>query len=330
MTPREAAELLKKGELVVFPTETVYGIGAIASSDEAVQKIFQSKGRPQHNPLILHISELRQLDSLVENIPEDAHRLIAAFWPGPLTICFRKKKTVSDLVTAGLPTVCIRMPDHPVAQELLRAVGEAVAAPSANLSGKPSSTRFQDAVRQLTQSGVSFLDGGDTQYGLESTVVDCSGDHVEVLRPGIISAEDLSQVIGKPVRTQIRHEDITSPGQLLNHYAPSGTLTVLYGPRSWRREWIHEHVKKGEAFVGFVGDLEQLSDVQHSLRVAENEEDLKGYAATLYGFLNWCDEEGADSIVLELPEGPHPLIEALLNRLEKASGGNVIRPSDAS
>ncbi len=323
MDTQTAAEHLKNGDLVVFPTETVYGIGALASDDAAVRRIFEVKGRPQQNPLILHIADRSQLDVLVREIPESAQKLMDAFWPVPLTICFDKSNQVSDLVTAGLPTVCVRNPDHPIVHDILKEVVEAVAAPSANLSGKPSTTRFQDAKRQLEDKGVFFMEGGETTIGLQSTVVDCTGEQVRILRPGFVSQSQLEECLCEQVHIENQPDIVTSPGQLLEHYAPQGELTVLMGAREKRREWLQQQ-DLTETLLGLVGDVSDVKDTQ-SVQLSE-EDDLQTYASHLYGFLNSCDVKGMKKIILELPSyTDHDLFPALLNRLEKASRGNVLK-----
>lgn len=327
MSPQEAARLLHEGKLIVFPTETVYGLGALASNKKAVRKVFDVKGRPSHNPLILHIANPHQLDELVLDIPESAHRLMKAFWPGPLTICFRKSNIVSDEVTAGLPSVCVRTPDHPLAHEFLKNVGEAVAAPSANLSGKPSTTSFEDAKLQLGNKGVEFLDGGLTLIGLESTVVDCSQQGVvKLLRPGSVSVTDLESVLGEKILDETKNEQVTSPGQLLRHYAPKGELLVIVGNLQQRQRWLDrlsEDQKFSWAF-GIVGKVNNAHLYSHLSVLSQSEEDMSMYASRLYSFLNWCDQIQAKHIVLSFPEKNHPLSATLMNRLEKASQGNII------
>ena len=327
MNIQEAAKKLLAGDLVVFPTETVYGLGAVSNNDAAVKKIFEVKGRPSINPLILHIASPEQLPELVEKISFDAELLMSHFWPGPLTICFKKSARVSDLVTAGLPTVCIRNPSHPVAQELLKLVGQPIAAPSANLSGKPSTTTFSDAKQQLENKGVAFLDGGESPLGLESTVVDCSGGTVKLLRPGVISRNQIEAIIKEPIIDESESTSISSPGQLLTHYAPSGRLTVLRGKREARRAWISSELPpniEGIA-LGIVGDFKGLAADMPNYVLAEREDDLQMYAKRLYQFLNWCDARGAKEIILELPSQDSPLLLALINRLEKASNGNILK-----
>lgn len=324
MTPQEAAQQLLNGALVVFPTETVYGLGALSTDDEAVKNIYSAKGRPQQNPLILHIADRSQLDELFLSVPGAAQKLIDHFWPGPLTLCLEKSEAVSDLVTAGLPTVCVRMPKDPIAQEFLKAVGAPVAAPSANLSGKPSTTRFQDALTQLQQDGVFFLEGNDTPLGLESTVIDCTRSPIRLLRPGSISQQEIEKVLAQPLIFEDQEGLITSPGQLLNHYAPKGKLTVILGNPLDRREWMKEH-QTVSTMLGLVGTSKGFENSNH-LILAEEEGDLESYSREMYAFLNYCDAQGAEEIFLEAPKNPqHPLYQAIMNRLQKASSENIIR-----
>jgi L-threonylcarbamoyladenylate synthase len=325
MTTKEAAQKILEGSLVVFPTETVYGLGALAENDLAVESIFRVKGRPAHNPLILHISENHQLDELVKEISPQARKLMEQFWPGPLTICFLKSEAVSSLVSGGLDTVCVRRPDHPIARELLSFVGKAVAAPSANLSGKPSTTNYEDAVLQLEAKGVSILDGGHTPLGIESTVVDCSGTTVKILRPGIIGKEQIEMVLGQDVIDESSPERTSSPGQLLEHYAPHGNLQVIFGPKELRSQWIQEHISHPEEWV--IGTFAESLDIpfKEIFTLSTDETDLSQYASKLYEFLNWCDRKQAEKILLELPSSNNPLLVSLINRLEKASKGQVVR-----
>jgi len=326
MSPQEAARKILEGKLVVFPTETVYGLGALSDNDEAVKKIFTVKGRPSHNPLILHIAENEQLEALVRRVSPAAQQLIDRFWPGPLTICFQKTDRVSDLVSAGLSTVCIRRPDHPIAHEFLSAVGKPVAAPSANISGKPSTTTYDDARAQLESKDVLFLEGGKTPLGLESTIVDCSGDKVKLLRPGSISRYELDQVLGNELEDHSAPADhISSPGQLLAHYAPAGKLIVLHGSRERRTAWIHEQIPHPSEWVlGTFADADDRPFFKCYF-LSDSEEQIASYASQLYAFLNWCDREKAENILLELPETPDPLIESIVNRLEKASRGHIVK-----
>ena len=327
MTVLEAAALLCQGGLVVFPTETVYGLGALASHEEAVRRVFEVKGRPPKNPLIVHIGERSQLKDLVRDIPAKAELLMDRFWPGPLTICFHKQDQVSDLITAGLPTVCVRCPSDPTAQALLRQVGEPLVAPSANLSGKPSTTHFRDALAQLDDKGVSFLPGEECPYGLESTVVDVTTERVRILRPGSITRVDLEQALGEPVDEAFETDgEVTSPGQLFQHYAPDGNLRVIVGSEDQRRHWLNQQVfPHNQVALGLVGNLDQTVFSGHIYQLSEQEEDLASYASQLYSFLNWCDGVSAREIILELPyQAQQALFPTLLNRLKKASKDQIL------
>ena len=200
----EAAQKLKQNEVVAFPTETVYGLGGNAKSDDAVLKIFEAKGRPGDNPLIIHISDREQIRSFVKDIPKQAAVLMDAFWPGPLTIILEKRSGVlSEKATAGLSTVAVRMPDHPVALALIEASGLPLAAPSANLSGRPSPTTAYHVADDLTGRIAGIMDGGPTGVGLESTVVDCTGEIPVILRPGGVTREQLAEVVGEVSVDQI-------------------------------------------------------------------------------------------------------------------------------
>jgi L-threonylcarbamoyladenylate synthase len=323
MTTKDAAQKILEGELVVFPTETVYGLGALASNQKAVKRIFEVKGRPQHNPLIIHVSKDFQIRSLVQKIPEKAKLLMTHFWPGPLTLCLKKSPQVSDFVTAGLPTVCIRCPDHQIAAEFLRNVEAPVAAPSANLSGCPSTTRIEDAKMQLETKGVFFLEGGTTPLGIESTVLDVSKEPFSILRSGIISKQSIEKVIQCSVADATKGEHITSPGQMLEHYAPEGTLTVVIGNLQQRRQWIKKQKNYCESTIGFIGSFSGLK-AAHLYELNVKETDLETFSARLYVFLNWCNRLKSAFIFVEFPSQSSSLSEALLDRLKKASRGNMV------
>ena len=197
-----AAELLQKGELVALPTETVYGIAADARNGEAVKKIFEAKGRPQDNPLIVHIYGMEMLKGIVSEVPDRAYKLAKAFWPGPLTMVMPRGGEVSDVTCAGLDTVGVRMPSHPVVQAVIKASGVAFAAPSANLSGKPSPTNAQDTLVDMDGRLPLILDGGESAVGVESTVVAVTGEHPMLLRPGYVTKEQMEEVLGEEVLEQ--------------------------------------------------------------------------------------------------------------------------------
>ena len=230
----QAARLLQAGELVAFPTETVYGLGANALNEQAVLEIFKAKGRPADNPLIVHIWDAKQLDGICE-VPPLAVPLMDAFWPGPLTILMPRLSSIPDVVTASLPTVAVRMPSHPVARQLLQACGLPIAAPSANLSGKPSPTTAQSVMEDMRGRIPMILDGGQSEVGLESTVLDLCHGTPTILRPGGVTKEMLEGVIGQVqlagsiLRPLKEGEQALSPGMRYRHYAPKGQVTLVEG-----------------------------------------------------------------------------------------------------
>lgn len=229
---KEAANMLASGETVAFPTETVYGLGANALDEKAVKKIYEAKGRPSDNPLIVHIAELTQLEDIVETVPEKARRLMKAFWPGPISIIMRRKNTIPDCVTAGLDTVAIRMPENAEAFVLLRLAGCPVAAPSANLSGKPSPTRPEHVIHDLDGRVGGIVAGRCCEVGIESTVIDITSEPPVILRPGIITREDVESIIG-PVLIAPRKSTVKNipkaPGMKYTHYAPDAPMVLYEG-----------------------------------------------------------------------------------------------------
>jgi L-threonylcarbamoyladenylate synthase len=248
LTITEAAKLLKQQEIVAFPTETVYGLGADATSDVAINKIFLAKGRPNDNPLIVHIGDLAQLSDIVSSIPSSAQQLIDAFWPGPLTIVLPKQKHISDALTAGLDTVGVRMPSHPIALQLLQEVKLPLAAPSANVSGKPSPTTSKHVYDDLNGKIAGIVDGGETTVGLESTVIDCNTDIVTILRPGSITQEDIELVIG-PVQLDVALNKVEaipkSPGLKYQHYAPNAKMSIVEGSIEFFQDVIDQAKQQG-------------------------------------------------------------------------------------
>jgi L-threonylcarbamoyladenylate synthase len=293
---RKAVDILHNGGLVAFPTETVYGLGADASNDQAVQAIFKVKGRPETHPLIVHLGSLDQLRQWAEGIPEAARELGHRFWPGPLTMILKKAGRVSKVVTGGQETVGLRIPDHPVALALLREFGGGVAAPSANRFGKVSPTSV-DHVRQDLGSDVDFiLDGGPCAIGVESTIVDFTSGEPVILRPGGLTRERLEEALGRsvPVRGP---GAVRVSGQLESHYAPRALVTIVSpGQASQAAEGLRQ---KGKRVV-----LLSEKDVA---------------AQELYASLRRADESGAEVIVVPLPDETG-LGLAVADRLRKAAG----------
>ncbi|KHE69210.1 L-threonylcarbamoyladenylate synthase, partial [Halobacillus sp. BBL2006] len=228
----EAAQLLRNQHVVAFPTETVYGLGADATNEEAVQRIFEAKGRPSDNPLIVHVADIEQVEELAQNIPERAYQLMEAFWPGPLTLVLESNGVAAKNVTAGLSTIGIRMPDHPLALALLRNAGKPLAAPSANRSGRPSPTEAEHVWQDLNGRVSGILDGGATGVGVESTVLDCTSQPPVILRPGGVTKEDLEKILSKvDIDNALKDEQRQpkSPGMKYTHYAPEAPLWLVEG-----------------------------------------------------------------------------------------------------
>jgi L-threonylcarbamoyladenylate synthase len=323
----EAAQKLKQNEVIAFPTETVYGLGGNAKSDEAVLKIFEAKGRPGDNPLIIHISDLEQIHSFVKDIPEKAKLLMDAYWPGPLTVILEKKSGVlSENATAGLETVAVRMPDHPVALALIEASGLPLAAPSANLSGRPSPTTAAHVADDLTGRIAGIVDGGPTGVGLESTVVDCTGEVPVILRPGGVTKEQLAEVVGTvgvdPALTDAGQAP-KSPGMKYRHYAPNAPFYLVNGTSEQIQELVHEKQNEGLK-VGVMTTLENKKDYDADVVIACGERSrLETVAEALYDTLRAFNQENLDIIYGEIfPE--NGVGQAIMNRLSKASGLPII------
>ena len=322
----DAAKILQLGQVVAFPTETVYGLGANAFSDEAVQLIFQAKGRPSDNPLIVHIANNKQLEELVEEIPEGAKKLMEAFWPGPLTIILKSKKQVSKFVTAGLSTVGVRMPDHPVALALIEASGLPIAAPSANTSGKPSPTSAKHVFEDLNGRIAGIVDGGSTGVGLESTVIDCSQEVFTILRPGSITPEMIKKVVSNveiDPATLKETEAPKSPGMKYKHYAPDAQMHLVNGSMEFIHKLIHNAKSEGKK-VGILTTEENINQYKADVVLAcGKREDLSTVAASLYDCIRQFNEENVDIIFCE--SFPYEGIGiAIMNRLWKACGHSII------
>ena len=328
----KAAALLQKGELVALPTETVYGIAADARNGEAVKKIFVAKGRPQDNPLIVHVTGPEMLPGLVSEVPERAQLLMAAFCPGPLTIIMPRGPEVAAECCAGLDTVGIRMPSHPVARAVIEKSGCAFAAPSANLSGKPSPTTALHVYHDLKGKLPLILDGGECQVGLESTVVDMTGDIPTVLRPGGITPEMLLEVlpevrVADSVLRPLREgERALSPGMRYRHYAPGGELTLVKGSQENVRalclRMYREAVAAGRS-ARILAFEEHLSDYEGAQALSIGSlEKPETVAHRLFNVLRQMDEEGVEALTCEvLPAEGIGL--AIMNRLSRAAAFRI-------
>ncbi len=330
---QEAGRILKAGGLVAFPTETVYGLGADALNPVAVAKIFKAKGRPADNPLIVHISEIDQVYDLTGDLPAPARRVMEAFWPGPLTVVLPKKQTVPDRVTAGLSTVAVRMPDHPVALELIKSAGVPVAAPSANSSGRPSPTTARHVLNDLAGKIDLVLDGGACRVGLESTVLDLTAEPPVILRPGSITREDLEGILGRveidPAAAQRDAAGaLKSPGLKYKHYSPKAELIVVTGD-DYAKIFAEaaELVFKYRSLNKKVGVLASAETARgycaDAVFPAGSRARLETVAQNLFSGLRFLDEENVDLIVAEgYPESG--IGAAIMNRLKKAAGNRIV------
>lgn len=319
---QQAVDILKNSGVVAFPTETVYGLGAIATSDEAVRKIFEAKGRPSDNPLIVHIGNSEEVERYARDVTEQAQQLMDAFWPGPLTLVFHKVPgMIAANVTPGVETVGIRMPNHPVALELLRTLEAPLAAPSANRSGKPSPTEAMHVYDDLQGRIPLILDGGRTGFGVESTVIDTTTNPPTILRPGSITQEMIEAVIGR-VHTGGSTSDKEaprSPGMKYPHYAPIAPLYLI--PQDEDRfnaivDQLHQEGKK----VAVIGPNEWKASTVDWYFAIGAENDVPAMAANLYGALRKCDTTAAD-LILAVETKPTGVGAAFMNRLAKAANG---------
>lgn len=272
-----AAELLRKGEVVAFPTETVYGLGARLSDARAIQKIYALKGRPADNPMIVHVAKKEEILSLAEDIPRDFFLLMEQFFPGPLTVVLKKKRGVSEQVSSGLPTIALRMPSHPIARALIESLGEPVPATSANLSGRPSPTIREHVLEDFGDKLPLVLDGGPCMVGIESTVISLVHKAPTLLRPGSISLDELEKVLGKKVEIAGKQEAPMSPGMKYRHYAPKAKV-ILFD----EKEELMAHVQKkllkrmilstSLSVPGLLSRALSFHSLYHALREADQKE----------------------------------------------------------
>ena len=321
---KKAADIIKKGGLVVFPTETVYGIGANALDPEACEKIFKAKGRPADNPLIVHVASFEQIDEIVEYIPETAKKFMKKLMPGPFTAILRKKSIIPDVVTAGMNSVAIRFPEHPVAKLLIEKAGVPIAAPSANLSGKPSPTKAEHVIEDLHGKVDIIIDGGDTLYGLESTIIDFTAEPPVLLRPGPLYPEELQKIgyvhipeVAKGLKSQ---EKPLAPGMKYRHYAPKKTL-VLVENLSKMKE-VLESYKDSKPIVLCPKERADLYKDYETVIIGSLK-DKFSIAKNLFDVLRLVDKiEG--SIVIAEGFDDTGILFSVMNRLRKAAS-EVIR-----
>lgn len=327
-----AAAILRTGGLVAFPTETVYGLGANGLDAKAAAGIYLAKGRPSDNPLILHIADLKMLDNIVQNISDSAKKLLAAFCPGPLTLILERKAAVPDQITGGLSTVGVRMPHNEIARALIRLAGVPIAAPSANLSGRPSPTTAEAVLADLDGRIDAVIDGGSCLLGLESTIVDCTSKVPTVLRPGAVTLEMLAAVIGEVAIDPAligEHGKPKAPGMKYTHYAPNAPMIMLEGTAEKMAEGLRKEIVKAIAAGKKVG---VIVSAEIAVQLPENVEkviygsrtNISEIATRLYTALRAFDHSNVDVIFAE-GTAKAGLGLAVMNRLQKASGHRIIR-----
>ena len=323
---QEAGDLIAAGELVAFPTETVYGLGGDALDPEASKKIYSAKGRPSDNPLIVHISDFSDLERIAKTVPEDARKLSDAFWPGPLTMIVEKSDAVPYATTGGMDTVAVRMPNHPIALDLIRRSGCLIAAPSANTSGRPSPTEAAHVAEDLSGKIAMIIDGGPVGIGIESTIIDLTEDTPMVLRPGYITPQMLSKVLGKEVIIDpgiIAADDTRkpkAPGMKYKHYAPKADVTLLDGTFEQFKAYVDAHADQNPSCLCFTGEAEKLGVpcVEYG-----REGDGADQAKHIFRSLRALDEQG-DAVVYARCPRKDGLSMAVYNRLIRAAAFRVI------
>lgn len=331
----QAAEILRKGGLVAFPTETVYGLGADGMNAEAAAKIYAAKGRPSDNPLILHIADRETLAQITDKIPAKAELLMQTFWPGPLTMIFEKQEAVPYGTTGGLETVAVRMPSHPVARKLIRKSGTPIAAPSANTSGRPSPTRAEHVEEDLNGKIEMLIDGGSVGIGLESTIMDMTVDPPMLLRPGYITREMIEDIIGTIELDPALMEGIgegvkpKAPGMKYRHYAPKAQLTIVEGSLEKAAREIDrlaEEKRKQGYQTGIIATEETKMLYRHpeQVKIIGTRQDEETIARHLFAVLREFDESGTEYIFSEAFSQEN-LGQAIMNRLIKAAGHQIIR-----
>lgn len=330
----KACDILKNGGLVAFPTETVYGLGGDALNPLASSKIYEAKGRPSDNPLIVHIADIESLYDIADNITENGLKLAKAFWPGPLTLIFKKKESVPKSTTGGLDTVAVRMPGHAIARELIRQSGVYIAAPSANISGRPSPTKAMHVIEDLNGRIDMIIDGGGVGIGIESTIVDVSGEEPVILRPGYITKDMLEEVVGSVstdpvIESKVMKNDVLpkAPGMKYRHYAPKGQLFIVEGTVSMVADKINSLVyeKEEKGYKTAVIASDETKDrykcsIVKSIGSRRCEDSI---AASLYDVLREMDYLNVEYIYSE-SFGDDILGGAVMNRMLKAASYNII------
>lgn len=326
-TPEIAARIIRDGGLVAIPTETVYGLGADGLNEAAVAKIFEAKGRPQDNPLILHVAEASEIQRFCHDIPAAAYTLAEAFWPGPLTMVLPARDTVPKRTTAGLSTVAVRCPDCAVTRQIIRLAGVPIAAPSANLSGKPSTTTAQHVLHDHDGRIDAVVDGGPCRVGVESTIVDLTEDRPRLLRPGGITPEQLTAVLGdlvidRAVTAQIDKDAVVkAPGMKYRHYAPAEPVVIVSGSREQAAAYIRRHFVPGDRVLCFEEELPLYAGCAPLAYGREAE--VETLSAGLFAALRELDDPAIHQVYARCPVGGG-VAYAVQNRLKKAAAFHIV------
>lgn len=331
-TPEIAAGIIRRGGLVAIPTETVYGLGANGLDEAAVASIFAAKGRPQDNPLILHVAEPKEMEKFCHSIPECAYALADKFWPGPLTMVLPARDVVPKRTTAGLSTVAVRCPDNDATRAIIRLSGVPIAAPSANLSGKPSTTTAEHVLHDHDGKIDAIVDGGPCRVGVESTIVDLTEERPRLLRPGGITPEQLLEVLGdlvidKAVTAQIDKDAVVkAPGMKYRHYAPAEPVVIVAGSREKAAAYIHRHFTPGDRVLCFTEELPLYADC--SPLAYGSEADVNTLSAGLFAALRELDDPSIHQVYARCPEGGG-VAYAVQNRLKKAAAFHIVNAEEA-
>jgi L-threonylcarbamoyladenylate synthase len=318
---QSAVDVLHKGGLVAFPTETVYGLGADALNARAVQKVFEAKGRPSDNPLIVHIASLENVQQFTSSVSERGLQLARRFWPGPLTLVFQKKISVPESVTAGLDTVALRVPDHPVTLELLRQFKGGIVGPSANISGKPSPTSAEHVYNDLKGKIDFIIDAGPTTIGVESTVLDVTADPPTILRAGGLSCEDIEKEVGKVRWTNESELLRRSPGTRHRHYAPKARVILFTEADEKKFKLLVQQNREQQLKIGSITYSKVLSDIDPTPFHKTVGSSVEQFARDLFRILRELDQTGVDVILVECVEDKG-LGAAVMDRLRKAAHHN--------
>ena len=331
-TPEIAAGIIRRGGLVAIPTETVYGLGANGLDEAAVASIFAAKGRPQDNPLILHVAEPKEMEKFCHSIPESAYALADKFWPGPLTMVLPARDVVPKRTTAGLSTVAVRCPDNDATRAIIRLSGVPIAAPSANLSGKPSTTTAEHVLHDHDGKIDAIVDGGPCRVGVESTIVDLTEERPRLLRPGGITPEQLLEVLGdlvidKAVTAQIDKDAVVkAPGMKYRHYAPAEPVVIVAGSRERAAAYIHSHFTPGDRVLCFTEELPLYADC--SPLAYGSEADVNTLSAGLFAALRELDDPSIHQVYARCPVGGG-VAYAVQNRLKKAAAFHIVNAEEA-